>query len=194
MTWSIFFNRNNSSAVGGKVYKYEDEDTEKKLEIGILFEGQRCYRMDYCIRLGAHVFSRDKQSDPYNFRGIIESITIEREWSKTAPALYRIMCRRKTTDVIVCSKVQPEHIGSPYKYKKAAWEALELPIPVYKNFSSGIFDHDQAFKLKDHPLRKADKPVNLKTKSLEDTITNLENINIQLNNTIIDLLQELAIK
>ena len=176
MTWSIFFNRKKSSAVGGKMYDYDDKDAEShEQEKGILFEGQKCYRMDYCVQIGTHVFSRSKQADPYAFIGKIESFTTEREWSKDSPALYRLICHNDA-NITICSNVHKDHIGSPYKYKKAAWEALNLKTPVYKNFSCGMFDHDEDFKLQDHPLRKANKHENLleTIKTLEDTIESLK--------------------
>ena len=171
--WSLFYNLKKHSAVGGSIYRYDDNiqsDTD------ILFEGQKCYRMDYCIQEGAYVFSRAKQAIPYTFVGRISSVSTLKEWSEDGPALYRIQLSREGCDKMICSSVQAEHTNSPYKYKHAAWIKLGLKIPVYKNFSTGIFDHAEDFKLKHHKLRKANKPEDLykKINVLEDTIKNLE--------------------
>lgn len=127
--------------------------SDSKLITNILTEGQRCSKMDYCIRKDMHIFIRFNRVREFVYMGTANFVETIREWSDTKPALYHIEI--KTTDIPdpICKKT-PEMILYKTNYKIAAFVHIGLSIPVKCSLDSGIFDHDPDYNPKDHKMKR----------------------------------------
>lgn len=172
---SFFITLDKPIYIGANKYSYKDqmvykdESKNKKVcknkkefyddicnnEIAHMYvEGQKRNKMDYAIRDGMYMFVRIKSSD-FVYIGNINNVEILRENSEFSPAFYKVSI--DTSNHKVKEIIKPKDKTLSGASKIAAFQHLDLPMPVSFNMNCGIFDHDQGYNSKTHPQKQYKK-------------------------------------
>lgn len=175
MATSFFITLDKPIYVGGNKYCYNDQIVyEKEVQkcknkkqfyenicnnaISHLYvEGQNKHKMDYAIKKYMHVFVRTKTSN-YVYIGTVDTVEMLQDNTEFNPASYKLSidstCKSKNIIDVENKKLN----GAS---KIAAFQYLDLPIPISFNPNVGIFDHDPNYKSSDHPIKKYVKPAKI---------------------------------